>query len=69
MLAGTVFGVLHNNGGRNWQFTAWATAVGVSYGLAFVSTQDLVVPITAHSAANIAAATYWLQADAKQKQN
>lgn len=68
MLAGAVFGVLHNNGGRNWQFTAWATAVGVLYGLAFVGTQDLAVPITAHSAANVAAAAYWLQADAKRQE-
>ena len=38
------------------------------YGLAYVGTQDLAVPITAHSAANVAAAVYWLQAADKRKQ-
>ncbi|KAK9866112.1 hypothetical protein WJX84_002263 [Apatococcus fuscideae] len=27
--AGLAFGVLHNSGGRNWSFAAWASAVGV----------------------------------------
>ena len=39
MLAGVAFGVLHNNGGRNWSFAAWASVVGVLYGAAFLITE------------------------------
>lgn len=38
-MAGVAFGVLHNSGGRNWAFAAWASAVGVVYGAAFLATE------------------------------
>lgn len=59
--AGVAFGVLHNSGGRNWSFAAWASAVGVLYGAAFIATQDLLVPVTAHATANVASAVIWQQ--------
>ena len=39
LVAGGAFGLLHNNGGRNWAFAAWASAVGVVYGAAFLYTE------------------------------
>jgi hypothetical protein len=39
LIAGVAFGVLHNNGGRNWAFAAWASLVGVVYGAAFLYTE------------------------------
>ena len=62
LLAGVGFGLLHNSGGRNWAFAGWASAVGVLYGAAFVATQDILVPMGAHSLANMASGALWLQA-------
>ena len=39
LIAGVAFGLLHNNGGRNWAFAAWASLVGVVYGAAFLHTE------------------------------
>ncbi len=39
LVAGGAFGLLHNNGGRNWAFAAWASAVGIVYGAAFLFTE------------------------------
>lgn len=61
VIAGTVFGVLHINGGRNAAFGAWAGAVGCAYGAALLATGNLLVPVAAHSVANVASATVWLQ--------
>ena len=62
LFAGVGFGLLHNSGGRNWAFAGWASAVGVLYGAAFVATQDIFVPMGAHSLANMASGALWLQA-------
>ncbi|KAL0048712.1 hypothetical protein WJX82_009409 [Trebouxia sp. C0006] len=61
VISAIIFGVLHNNGGRNWAFAAWASAVGLLYGTAFLSTQDLLVPAGTHCIANYASATLWLR--------
>ena len=59
LLAGAVFGVLHNSGGRNLAFAAWATAVGTVYGAAYLQTGDIAVPAGAHVLANLAGAVIW----------
>lgn len=64
VLSAAVFGALHNSGGRNWTFAAWAGAVGLLYGAAFIGTQDLLVPMGAHCLANYASAAIWLKAAA-----
>lgn len=61
VLSAAVFGALHNSGGRNWTFAAWAGAVGLLYGAAFIGTQDLLVPMGAHCLANYASAAIWLK--------
>ncbi len=58
-LASVAFGALHNSGGRNWAFAAWATAVGAVYGAAFLVTRDIWVPAGAHALANVAAGALW----------
>lgn len=60
VISGIVFGALHNTGGRNVAFAAWASAVGCLYGFAFLLTEDVYVPIFAHSCANLFSAMYWL---------
>lgn len=59
-IAGVAFGVLHNTGGRNWSFSLWASAVGTLYGFAFLITQNMYVPMLAHSFSNLASAYLWL---------
>ena len=54
-----VFGALHLGGMRNWSFVGWATVVGLAYGFAYVYTQDLLVPASAHSLVNLASASLW----------
>ena len=61
LLAGAAFGALHNSGGRNWAFAAWAAAVGSVYGAVYLLTADIAVPAGAHSLANLAGAVLWLQ--------
>ena len=60
VVAGAVFGVLHVNGGRNATFGMWAALVGCVYGVLFLETQSIVVPMVAHSVANGASAALWL---------
>ncbi len=62
LLSGVIFGLLHNSGGRNLAFAAWASAVGVFYGGLYVSTHDIWVPIAAHSLANFSSAAIWKHA-------
>lgn len=59
MLSGVIFGLLHNSGGRNLAFAAWASGVGVFYGGLFVYTQNIWVPATAHMLANFCSAAVW----------
>ncbi|KAL6762828.1 hypothetical protein V8C86DRAFT_2511604 [Haematococcus lacustris] len=59
VLSGLVFGALHNGGGRNWAFAAWASAVGCLYGALFLVSHNIWVPAAAHAAANFASAAIW----------
>ena len=61
LLSGVGFGLLHKSGGRNLAFAAWASLVGILYGGAFLYTQDIFVPMVAHSLANAAAGVLWQQ--------
>lgn len=61
MISGVGFGLLHNSGRRNMAFAAWASLVGISYGTAFLYTQDIFVPMVSHSLANAAAGILWRQ--------
>ena len=58
-IAGLAFGVLHNSGGRNPAFAAWASAVGCAYGALFLATGSLACPAMAHTLANVASAALW----------
>ena len=63
--SGLVFGLLHLNGGRDLSFAAWASGVGIFYGLLFTLTNDIWVPIAAHSAGNLASAIIYKQSQRK----
>lgn len=65
VLAGVLFGVLHISGGRNLAFAAWASFVGILYGLACVSTQTMLVPMAAHSVNNLVGALLWKSNEGK----
>jgi membrane protease YdiL (CAAX protease family) len=59
LLAAAVFGALHQNGGRNAAFAAWAGAVGALYGAAFLYTGNIWVAAGAHALANFSSAAVW----------
>eukprot|EP00798_Chlamydomonas_sp_ICE-L_P008083 gene8083-1325_t len=59
VLSGVIFGALHNSGGRNIAFAAWASAIGCFYGGLFLFTHNLWVPAAAHSLSNFASAALW----------
>lgn len=60
-IAGSVFGLLHLSGGRNWTFATWASFVGCVYGAAMLLTEDGMVPVVAHALANAASAWMWIK--------
>lgn len=60
VLSSVLFGVLHVPGsGRNAAFAAWASAVGGSYALLYLTTGALYAPAIAHGVSNAAAAYWW----------
>lgn len=60
LISAVVFGALHNSGGRNLAFAAWAGAVGLVYGAVYLVTQDIWVPVGAHALANMGSAVlFW----------
>jgi len=67
LLAGAAFGAVHQSGGRNWAFAGWAAAVGVLYGALFVATSDLLVPMAAHTGANLAGGLLGKRAQGAQR--
>jgi membrane protease YdiL (CAAX protease family) len=58
-LSAALFGVLHNSGGRNAAFAAWAGGVGALYGAAYLYTGNIWVAAGAHALANFASAAVW----------
>ncbi len=60
MLSATLFGLLHNSGGRNLSFAAWAGGVGGLYGAAYLATGNIWVPIAAHALNNFSSAAIWI---------
>ena len=59
VISAAIFGALHQDAKRKWQFAVWAAAVGLVYGTAFVATQDLLVPVGAHWLSNLASGGSW----------
>lgn len=59
LLSAAIFGLLHNSGGRNPAFAAWAGAVGGLYGAVYLLSGNVWVPAAAHVAANAASALIW----------
>lgn len=64
-ISAAIFGLLHNNGGRNLAFSAWAAAVGALYGGAFVYTQNVWVPVGMHAVSNFCSAAFWITGNRK----
>ncbi len=58
---------LHNSGGRNAAFAAWAGGVGCVYGAAYLYTHNIWVPAAAHALANFASAAVWKSRNAGLK--
>jgi len=59
LISGVVFGLLHNSGGRNLAFAAWASGVGCLYGASFLVTHNIWVPAAAHAVSNFVSAAVW----------
>eukprot|EP00467_Chlorarachnion_reptans_P023314 CAMPEP_0114497424 /NCGR_PEP_ID=MMETSP0109-20121206/6319_1 /TAXON_ID=29199 /ORGANISM="Chlorarachnion reptans, Strain CCCM449" /LENGTH=338 /DNA_ID=CAMNT_0001674809 /DNA_START=106 /DNA_END=1122 /DNA_ORIENTATION=+ len=62
LIGALTFGVLHNSGGRNLASAAFATIAGGAYGVSFLATKSLLVPMGAHTLSNLLSALLWLQA-------
>ncbi|KAJ3683169.1 hypothetical protein LUZ60_013396 [Juncus effusus] len=59
LATGVVFGILHLNGGRKYDYAIWATLVGFAYGLATIASSSLLVPMASHSLNNLIGALFW----------
>ncbi|HIK45997.1 MAG TPA: CPBP family intramembrane metalloprotease [Leptolyngbyaceae cyanobacterium M65_K2018_010] len=53
------FGVLHMSGWQQWPYVVWATLIGLVLALSAVITGNLLVPIVAHVATNLASSLVW----------
>jgi uncharacterized protein len=53
------FGVLHFSGNQHWSYVIWATAIGGLLGYSAMTTQNLLIPIVAHTTTNLVSAYLW----------
>jgi uncharacterized protein len=58
-VAGICFGLSHMSGKAQWPYAAWASVVGIGLGVAAVATGNLLVPVIAHTVANLLSSTFW----------
>ncbi len=58
-LSSLLFGVLHLSGLQQWPYVVWATIIGTLLGFSALLTGNLVVPVVAHVATNLASGYLW----------
>ncbi len=59
VISGVCFGFSHMSGKSQWPYAAWASVVGIALGIAAVTTGNLLVPVIAHTVANLLSSTFW----------
>jgi uncharacterized protein len=62
------FGVLHLSSLRQWPYVIWATLIGGVLGGSAVLTNNLLVPIVAHTVTNLISSFLWKSRDRAQNQ-
>ena len=62
------FGVLHMSSLKSWPYAVWAAAIGLALGASALITGNLLVPVTAHVFANVAAGLTWKWQSRRQSQ-
>jgi membrane protease YdiL (CAAX protease family) len=65
MVSAASFGVLHLSSLQQWNYVAWATAIGLVLAIAAVLTGNLLVPVVAHTVTNLASSVVWEAAPAE----
>lgn len=58
-ITGVGFGFSHMSSKSQWPYAAWASVVGIVFGIAAVVTGNLLVPVIAHIVANLLSSTFW----------
>jgi membrane protease YdiL (CAAX protease family) len=59
LLSSLCFGALHFSSPKLWAYAVWATVVGVVLGFSALWTDNLLVPIVAHTTANLVSSIAW----------
>jgi uncharacterized protein len=59
LLSSACFGVLHMGSTSQWPYAVWAGGIGAIFGIAYVETGNLLVPIVAHAIANWLSGIIW----------
>jgi membrane protease YdiL (CAAX protease family) len=59
LVSGASFGVLHLSSLQQWPYVVWATVIGLLLAISAVATGNLLVPIVAHVATNLASSIVW----------
>jgi len=59
VISGVCFGLSHMSGRSQWPYAAWASVVGIALGVSAVMTGNLLVPVIAHTVANLLSSTFW----------
>lgn len=59
VISSVFFGLLHWSEVANWHYVVWATAVGFLLGYSVYLTDNLLVPIIAHSLTNFVSGIFW----------
>ncbi len=62
------FGVLHMSSLKYWPYAVWAALIGLALGASTLISGNLLVPVTAHIVANLAASFTWKWQSHRQSQ-
>jgi membrane protease YdiL (CAAX protease family) len=59
IISSVIFGSLHFSGRKQWPYVIWATIVGFGLGYTALTTNNLLIPIIAHTITNIVSSCVW----------
>ena len=59
IFSSVLFGVLHLNDRENWQYMVWAVIIGFILGYSAYATNNLLIPVVAHTLTNLFSGVVW----------
>lgn len=59
IISSFIFGILHFSSLKQWPYVLWATIVGFVLGYTALATNNLLIPIIAHTITNIVSSCVW----------